>query len=131
MIPQILHLFILLAIPAIALGGEPDGPPYIFKPDIPNSIKGLQIQFEVKQAKVLLQGRAVNVYCLCADITNQNDHPERILVRYQCMGKAKSKEVEIKRNQQRIIMVDKCMMREEGPADLKEYYSLVLMEYRQ
>jgi hypothetical protein len=74
----------------------------------------------VKQVKVLYQGRAVKMYCLCADITNQNDRPERILVRYQCQGMAKAKEVEIGGRQQRIILVDKCMMTEESPADIKK-----------
>jgi hypothetical protein len=129
MIPQILQLFVLLTIPASMLGGEPGRSSYVFKPVIPDTIKGIQIQFEVKQTKVVYQGRAVNIYCLCADITNQNDQPERIRIRYQCQGKAKSKEVEIKGNQQRIILVDKCMMTEESPTDIKEYYDLVLLEY--
>ncbi len=131
MIPRMLYMIIFLAMPAIVLGGEPGKLQYVFKPDIPDTIKGIQIQFEVKNVSVSYQGREVKIYCLCADITNQNDRPERILVRYQCQGKEKTKEVEIGGRQQRIILVDKCMQTEESPTDIKEYYSLVLLEYRQ
>ena len=131
MIPRMISMIILLAIPAIMQGGEPGKLRYVFKPDIPDTIKGIQIQFELKKVKVLYQGKTVNIYCLCADITNQNDRPERILVRYQCQGKAKEKEVEIGGSQQRIILVDKCMMTEESPTDIKEYFSFVLLEYEQ
>ena len=131
MITRMISMIFLLAIPSVMLGGEQGNLRYVFKPDIPDTIKGIQIQFEVKQVEVLYQGKKVNIYCLCADITNQNDRPERILVRYQCHGKAKEKEVEIGGRQQRIFLVDKCMMTEERPTNIKEYYSLVLLEYGQ
>ncbi len=131
MIPRMLYMIILLAMPAIVLGGEPGRLQYVFKPDIPDTIKGIQIQFEVKQVKVLYQGKTVNIYCLCADITNQNDRPDRILVRYQCQGKQKVKEVEIGGRQQRIILVDKCVMPEESLTDIKKIHSLVMLEYPQ
>ena len=125
------HILILLVIPAILLGGEPGKTQYVFVPDIPDTIKGIQIQFEVKQVKVLYQGRTVSIYCLCADITNRNDSPERILVRYQCQGKKKTKKIEIGGRQQRIILVDKCIMTEERQSDIEEYYSQLVLEYRQ
>ena len=125
------HMLILLVIPAILLGGEPGKTQYVFAPDIPDTIKGIQIQFEVKQVKVLYQGRTVSIYCLCADITNRNDSPERILVRYQCQGNGKTKKIEIGGRQQRIILVDKCILTEERPSDIEEYYSHLVLEYRQ
>lgn len=131
MILRILYMIILLAMPAIVLGGEPGRLRYVFKPDIPDMIIGLQIQFEVKQVKVLYQGSEVKIYCLCADITNQNDRPERILVRYQCQGKAKAMEVDIGGRQQRIILIDKCVMPEESLTDIKKFYSMVMLEYLQ
>jgi len=131
MIPRMLYMIILLALPTIVHGGEPGRLRYVFKPDIPDTIKGLQIQFEVKQVMVLYQGREVKIYCLCADITNQKDRPERILVRYQCQGKAKAKEVDIGGRQQRIILIDKCVMPEESLTDIKKFYSLVMLEYLQ
>ncbi len=131
MIPRMLYMIILLVMPAIVLGGEPGRFRYVFKPDIPDTIKGIEIQFEVKQVKVLYQGKKVNIYCLCADITNQNGRPGRILVRYQCQGKEKAKEVEIGGRQQRIILVDKCVMPEESLTDIKKFYSLVMLEYIQ
>jgi hypothetical protein len=124
-------MIILLAIPAIILGGEPGRSKYVFKTDIPNKIKGIQIQFEVKQVKMSYQGKTVYIYCLYADITNQNDRPEKILVRYQCQGKRKAKEVEMGGRQQRIILVDKCMMAEECPSDIKKLYRLGMLEFRQ
>jgi hypothetical protein len=124
-------MLILLAMPAIIWGGEPGKLRYVFKPEIPDTIHGIQIQFEVKQVKVLYQGRTVKICCLCADITNQNEGPERILVKYQCQGKTMEKEVRIGGSQQRIILVDKCMKTEKSPTDIKEYYSLVLIEYAQ
>ncbi len=131
MIPRMRYMLILLAMPAIVLGGEPGKLRYVIKTDIPDTIKGIQIQLEVKQVKVLYQGNEVKIYCLCADITNQNDRPERILVRYQCQGKGKAKEVEIGGRQQRIILIDKCVMPVESPGDIKKFYSLVMLEYLQ
>ena len=125
------HMLILLVIPAILLGGEPGKTQYVFAPDIPDTIKGIQIQFDVKQVKVLYQVRTVSIYCLCADITNNNDRPERTLVRYQCQGKAKTKNIEIGGRQQRIILVDKCILTGERPSDIEEYYSQLVLEYRQ
>ncbi len=125
------HMLILLVIPAILLGGEPGKTPYVLTPDLPDTIKGIQIQFEVKQVKVLYQGRAVSICCLCADITNKNNSPEKILVRYQCQGKKKTKKIEIGGRQQRIILVDKCILTGERPSDIEEYYSLLVLEYRQ
>jgi len=124
-------MLILLVIPAILLGSEPGKTLYVFTPDIPDTIQGIQIQFEVKQVKVLYQGRAVSICCLCADITNQNDRTERILVRYQCQGKKKTKKIEIGGRQQRIILVDKCILTEERQSDIEEYYSQLVLEYRQ
>ena len=124
-------MLILLVIPAILLGGVPGKMPYVITPDIPDTIKGIQIQFEVKQVKVLYQGRTVSIYCFCADITNNNDSPEKILVRYQCQGKAKTKKIEIGGRQQRIILVDKCILTGERPSDIEEYYSQLVLEYRQ
>ena len=125
------HMLILLVIPAILLGGEPGKTQYVFARDIPDTIKGIQIQFEVKQVKVLYQGRTVTIFCLCADITNRNDSPERILVRYQCQGKKKTKKIEIGGRQQRIILVDKCILTEERQSNIEEYYSQFVLEYRQ
>ncbi len=130
MIPRILHISFLLAIPAILLGQESGKLRYKFKPDIPDTVKGIQIQFEVKEVKVLHQDGEVYAYYLCADITNQNDRPEKILVRYQCQGQEKTKEIVIGERQQRIILVDKCITPEQNPADLRDFYSLVLLEYR-
>ncbi len=59
MIPRMLYMIILLAMPDIMMGGEPGRLGYVFKPDIPDTIKGIQIQFEVKQVKVLYQGKTV------------------------------------------------------------------------
>jgi len=125
------HMLILLVIPAILLGSEPGKTLYVFTPDIPDTIQGIQIQFEVKQVKVLYQGRAVSICCLCADITNKNGSSERILVRYQCQGKKKTKKIEIGGRQQRIILVDKCILTEERQSDIEEYYSQLVLEYRQ
>ena len=131
MIPRLISMIILLVIPASMLGGEPGKLLYAFKPDIPDTIKGIHIQFEVKLVKVSQRGNTINIYCLCADITNQNDRTERILVRYQCQGNAKAKKVEIGGRQQRIFLVDKCMMAEEYPSDIKKFYRLGMLEYRQ
>lgn len=131
MIPRMIFILVFMAIPAIILGGEPGKQGYVFKADISDSINGIQIQFEVKQVKVLYEGRKVSFYCLCADIINKNKEPERIMVRYQCQGEAKEKEVQIGGYQQRIILVDKCMKKEDCSIDIKEFYTLVLLEYRQ
>jgi hypothetical protein len=131
MIPRMIFKIILLAMPAIMLGGEQGKLLYVFKPDIPDTIKGIHIQFEVKLLKVSHQGKTINIYCLCADITNQNDRTERILVRYQCQGNAKAKKVEIGGRQQRIFLVDKCMMAEEYPSDMKKFYRLGMLEFSQ
>lgn len=131
LIPRMFHMLILLLVPAILLGGEPGKTQYVFTPDIPDTINGIQIQFEVKQVKVLYQGRAVSIYCLYANMTNKNDSPERILVRYQCQGKGKTRKIEIGGRQQRIILVDKCILTGERPSDIEEYYSLLVVEYRQ
>jgi len=131
MIPRMIFMIILLAMPAIMLGGEQGKLLYVFKPDIPDTIKGIHIQFEVKLLKVSHQGKTINIYCLCADITNQNDRTERILVRYQCQGNAKAKKVEIGGRQQRIFLVDKCMMAEEYPSDMKKFYRLGMLEFSQ
>ena len=125
------QMIILLVIPAILLGSEPGKTRYVFTPDIPDTIKGIQIQFEVKQVKVKYQGRAVSLCCLCADIANKNSGSERILVRYQCQGKKKTKKIEIGGRQQRIILVDKCILTEERQSDIEEYYSQLVLEYRQ
>jgi hypothetical protein len=124
-------MLILLTMPAILPGVEAGKWKNILKPDFPDTIRGIQIQFEVKQVKRVYQDKVVNIYCLCADITNKNDSPERILIRYHCQEKAKSKVIEIGGRQQRIILVDKCLITEGSPADIKEYYNLVLLEYRQ
>ena len=131
MILRMISMIILLVIPASMLGGEPGKLLYVFKPDIPDTIKGIHIQFEVKLVKVSQRGNTINIFCLCADITNQNKWTEKILVRYQCQGNAKAKKVEIGGRQQRIILVDKCMKTEESSTDLKDYYSHVLVEYSQ
>jgi hypothetical protein len=124
------HTLILLVIPAILLGGHPGKTQYVLTADIPDTIKGIQIRFEVRQVQVLYQGREVSVCCLCADITNKNGSPERILVRYQCQGKKKTKKIEIGGRQQRIILVDKFILTGELPSEIKKYYSLIGLEYR-
>ncbi len=131
MIPKLISILMFVAIPVHLLGGEPGKSVYVIKAAIPDSIMGIQIQFEVKQAKVLYDGRRVSFYCLCADIINQNKEPERIIVRYHCQGEAREKEIEIGGCQQRIILVDKCMKKEDCSVDIKEFYSLLLLEYRQ
>jgi len=130
MIARMISMIMLLAIPTSMLGGEPGKLLYVFKPDIPENIQGIYIQFEVKLVKVSQQGKTINIYCLCADITNQNERIEKILVRYQCQGNAKSKKVEIGGRQQRIFLVDKCMMAEDYPSDIKKLYGLEMIEYR-
>jgi len=130
MIPRLISMIILLAIPASMLGGEPGKLLYAFKPDIPDTIKGIHIQFEVKLVEFSQGGNTVNIYCLCADITNQNDRTEIILIRYQCQGNAKAKKVKIGGRQQRILLVDKCMMTKEYPTDIKKLYQLGMLEYR-
>lgn len=131
MIPKLISILMFVTIPLLLLGGEPGKSVYVFKAAIPDSIIGIQIQFEVKQVKVLYEGRSVSFYCLCADIINQNKEPERILIRYKCQGEAKEKEIEIGGCQQRIILVDKCMKKEDCSIDIKDFYSLLLLEYRQ
>lgn len=131
MILRIISVLIVLAFPAILLGEDPGKIVYQFKADIPDSIKGIQIQFEVKEVKVRYQGKMVDVFCLCAAITNQNYEPERIRVRFQCQGKTMEKEVEIGKCQQRILLIHKSMNAEESPPALEDFYSLVQLEYRQ
>jgi hypothetical protein len=113
------------------LGGEIVDSPYIFKPDIPDTIKGIQIKFEVKQVKVTNKGRAVRIYCLCADITNKNEKAQNLLVRYQCQGEPKTRKIEIEGRQQRIILVDKCIMSGENSPEIEEFYGLLGLEYSQ
>ena len=115
MIPRIISLLLLVNIPLLLLGGGSEKYSYVFHADIPDSIKGIDILFEVKQVKVLYQGKMVNVFCLCTDITNQNRESKRIRIRYQCQGKNLEKEIEIGGGQQRIFLVDKSMNTEESP----------------
>ncbi len=129
MIPRMITLMIM--IPSILLGGEIEKSPYVIKPDIPDTIIGIQIQFEVKLVKVFYQGREVGIYCLCADITNKNDRGQSFLVRYQCQGVPKIRKLEIGGRQQKIILVDKCIMSGESPTEIEELYSLFDLEYRQ
>jgi hypothetical protein len=124
-------ILIMLAMQTILLGGEISKSPYVIKPDIPDTIKGIQIQFEVKQVKIFNQGREVEIYCLCADITNMNDRSQSILVRYRCKGVPKKRKIEIGGRQQRIILVDKCIMSDESSPEIEEFYSLLDLEYRQ
>jgi hypothetical protein len=130
MIFRILHILTIVAIPAVLLGSGPGKSFHVFKPDIPDTIRGIQIQFEVKQLKSYHEDNPVHIYCLCADIVNQNKRTERILVRYQCQGKQKSREIEIGANQQKIILVDKCLMTEENAAYMHEYFSLLGLDYK-
>ena len=57
--------------------------------------------------------------------------PEKILVRYQCRQREKAKEIIVAGRQQKIILIDKCLMTAENYTNLKEYYNLVLLEYGQ
>jgi hypothetical protein len=125
MILRLQYFLIMAAIPTILLGNVPENSFSLCRPEVPDSLNGIEIQFEVKLLKSHRLDNPVHIYCLCADIVNQNYRPERILVRYQCQGIQKSHEIEIGSKQQKIILVDKCLMTEVNPESLHEYYSLV------
>jgi hypothetical protein len=62
MIQRSLNILFLLAIPVVLLGREAGKRRYIFKPVIPDSIQGIQIQFEAKRIELPAGESMVSVY---------------------------------------------------------------------
>ena len=128
MISRSVGTILLLALPVIIQGTDPGKPKPILQSAVTDDIKGIQIQFEVREVKVNLHGRTESMYCLCADITNQHDEAESILLRYECQGQARTKEIRIAGRQQRLILVDRYIPIEGTNPENKYYFNLVQLE---
>jgi hypothetical protein len=126
-----LYILILLATPGILMGFGPGKTVFVFKPEIPDTISGIQIHFEVKQVHVIYRGSPTSILCLCANITNRNLRLQKIQIRYNCRGMEKVRYIEIGGMQQKIILVDRCVMKENSRVSPRDYFSQVLLEYNQ
>ena len=126
---RLLYIIIILFIPGILMGMGSGETVFTFKPDIPDTIPGIQIQFEVRQIHVIYQGSPTSVFCLCANITNRNTDQQTIRIRYHCRGKEAVRYIEIGGRQHKIILVDKCVNTEESQVPVKEYFSQVMLDY--
>ena len=134
MIRRLINMMILLTIPALVMGHEQGKTSYILKPVMPiGAIKGIQIQFEVREINVIRQGKTLNILCLCADVTNPDEAPESLMVMYECLGQARVKELRLGGRQQKILLIDKCIltgeMTDEMRPDIGAYFNLVYFEF--
>jgi hypothetical protein len=131
MISRYFLTILFMALPAILPGTDPEKPESLLNPAVPDTIKGIRIQFEVREVKVFLHGSPESIYCLCADITNLQNEEEKMLLRYECLGQARTKEIEIAGRQQKFILVDRCRLQDEIHPGNKYLFTLIQLECSQ
>jgi hypothetical protein len=128
MLTRYLYMILLLVLPVIIQGRDPGEPKSVFQSSIQGEIKGIKIQIEVREVKVCLHGRTESIYFLCADITNQRDEAKSMLLRYECQGQARTKEIKIAGKQQKLMLIDRYIPKDEINPESTYLFNLVLLE---
>ena len=97
----------------------------VFKPQLPDSVRGVDIVFEVSEIRFNPGGKTIHLCCLSANIVNKNSEPIVLTISYSFQKEKRSREISVGPYQQKIIILDKQEVQTSSRSEMKQLYGSI------